>query len=181
MASKVEIIKLMALFEVAFPRNELKQGADELYFRMLKDLDYEALSAAADQLIATLVFYPAIAQWRQAALDIILARLAMPSAQEAWEEVQQACNRVGHRKIPSWSHPLIEKTVNSMGWVNICLSEEPDWQRNYFIKAYDLFLKRADEDARMLPSVRQVTDKFTLSAGMNPKQSMALLARRMEK
>jgi hypothetical protein len=181
LASKVEVIKLMALFEIAFPRNELKQGADELYWRMLKDLDVDALAAAADQLIATRAFYPAIGEWRQAALDIILARLLTPSAQEAWEEVQQACARIGHRKVPTFSHPLIEKTVNSMGWANICLSEEPDWQRNYFIKAYEIYLKRADEDARMLPSVRQVTDKYALEAGKNPQQAMTLLARRMEK
>jgi hypothetical protein len=177
MATKPEIAKLMALFEIAFPRFELKPGAPDLYYRLLQDIDGEILSAAANQLIATATFFPAISEWRQAALDIMTAKNNIPSAEEAWEEVQTACIRIGHYKTPTFTHPLIERSVQCMGWQNICMSEEPEWMRKDFIKTYNVFLKRAEDDVKMLPGVRKLTD--ALEAGKDASQAMKLLTRKM--
>jgi cytochrome c551/c552 len=52
-----------------------------------------------------------------------------------------------------------------MGWQNLCTSENAMADRARFIDAYNASVNTYVSDTRMLPSVKQVADKYALQAG----------------
>lgn len=168
MATKAEVIQLMTALSLAWPRYELRDETFDVYYEILKDIPTEALTEAAKQIMAEATFFPAISEWRKAAFDILTRRLQIPSQFEAWEEVIEKAARIGHYQVPEFSHPLIARSVECCGWRQICLSEEPEFERNHFYKVYESFRTRAQEEFRMLPDVRR-------AIGLPANQSSRLL------
>lgn len=66
-----------------------------------------------------------------------------PLAEAAWNEVSRNLNQYVK---PEWSHPLIEKTVRTMGFLNLCLSTNGDYDRVQFMKIYNSYKERERED-----------------------------------
>lgn len=167
MATKEEVIKLMTLMALAYPNYEVKEQAANLYCKMLADIDPRALEAAAQQIMATSVFFPSIAEWRKAAFDLLTNKAALPTAFDAWEEVMRKIGQRMSYDEPEWSHPLIARTVKTVGFKRLCNFnlDELSYERTNFYKVYESYLSRADEDMRMLPSVRAASQELT--AGIN--------------
>lgn len=68
-----------------------------------------------------------------------------PLAEDAWREVSKNLNQY---KKPEWSHELIAKTVKSIGYLVLCMSENPEFSRNQFIKTYEKYCNRQQQDER---------------------------------
>ena len=173
MATRDEVIKLMAVITLAYPNYEIKDGQPELYYMMLQDMDYSLLEAAAQQLIGISKFYPSIAEWRQTALDLKVKAANIPTAAEAWHEMKQSFRGFGDGSEPEWSHPLIAETVRLIGYYHLGhydLANE-SYERTNFFKVYESLAARADADMRMLPSVRE---SLQLTSGIK------MLAERMK-
>lgn len=165
MATKPEVVKLMTVMALAWPRYELPKQAFEVYFQILQDLPTDALEKASHHLMASSTFFPSISEWRTAAVDIMINKAGIPSEFEAWEEVVKELRLIGSYGKPRFSHPLIQRAVDTMGWRQLCASEKLDYDRAHFYKAYASLLNRATEDARMLPEIRrQVSGTKSLSA-----------------
>ena len=66
---------------------------------------------------------------------------------EAIEIVFKEISRVGSYGIPKFDDPIVEKTVNCMGWKELCRSDVEDRNiiRAQFFKIYDSFLNREKE------------------------------------
>lgn len=153
-----EMAKLMMVMSLTWPQAEVTPERIEVYAHYLEDIPTDALKAAADHLITTCVFFPSVAEWRSAAFDIMAAKHRIPTPFEAWAEVHEKMVHYGHTQQPEFSHPLIKKTVGVFGWYALCMSENSDYDRAHFTRAYAEFVQRAVDDMRALPSVRQFAE-----------------------
>lgn len=130
--------------------------------RCLADLAPAALEAAVLAHISTNKWFPTIAELREATLAMLPGQ-GIPTATEAWGEVMHAFEMVGYYHTPEWSHPAIAKTVDAMGWQQLCLSENGMADRAHFIKLYEVYVKRVRDDSLMLPEAKRL--KGELQAG----------------
>ena len=64
----------------------------------------------------------------------------LPSAAEAWEEVKNLVVKEGHRGSWTYSNPVIERTVKSIGKYEICMNN-PTVVMSQFMKMYEQFLQ----------------------------------------
>jgi len=162
MATFEQVAQILKLMAHAYPRYELSPDTIELYARMLSDIPLDALEAGTKEIMANNTFFPSIAELRNKALDIVLNARGIPSPTEAWEEVIRKINEVGSYNFPEFSHTLIDKSVRSFGWKRLCQSEQIEFDRTQFIKTYETYYNRAVYDAKMLPEVKAVSDKYAL-------------------
>lgn len=164
MATKKQIIKLMAVMSLAYPGFQIKDGQAELYFQMLSDIDDGLLETASKHLITTSKFFPSISEWRNAAFDLAIDRAHIPTQFEAWNNACQVMRRWGIYKgappTDEYSHPLVAKAVYVIGYNNLYNSNWTDFDRSNFYKVYESLTTRASEDIRMLPDVKAASGQL---------------------
>lgn len=129
--------KIITMLAAAYPNQALTTPTMQVYTQLLADLAYEQAQAAVIKHIATNKFFPSIAEIRKAALDVSIDSLPSPAG--AWSETQDQIRLIGSYGTPSFSNPLIAKTVSAMGgWVDLCRSEEPTGViRAHFLRIYE--------------------------------------------
>lgn len=175
MATAKEIAKVMGVMVHAYPRFELSPDSIKLYGQLLADIPVEVLEASAKQIMVESKFYPSIAEWREMALRLMTGAHNIPSEFEAWEEANEQvrlCGDYSHYTVqtrtPEYSHPLIEKAVEIIGYRNLLESTNPVADRAHFFKIYQSLVERAQEDMRLLPESKAVAgliaDQFNLLA-----------------
>lgn len=190
MATLSEVIKLMGVLSLAYPNYAPKQGASKVYHMVLEDIPYDALEAGAKACVAKQsAFFPSAGEWRNEAMNVMVNKLHIPSAFEAWENVQSEMRRCHdyyrwlgnpYAKMPEFAHPLIKRAVDIMGYVQLYESENQVADRAHFFRVYDSLLDRSIEEQKQLPAVRVVAEQYAnrqLEAGNAMKQ----LAERMTK
>ncbi len=149
-----------------------------LYARLLADIDPDLLRAAALHHIATNKWFPKVSELREAALALMLHNEL--TAEEAWGEVRRAIRRYGSYgafdpesqsyRLPPFNGSLIQRTVQIIGWRELCGSENEVADRAHFFKIYYSLAERRNAEAMLLPEIRQTIE--TLEA----KQRLPLLA-----
>lgn len=160
MASSLTISKVWRELVAAFPNNKIGEDTAIVYAATLKDIDDDALQAGALDCLARCKFFPTIAELREASFSVMSARIAQPSALEAWGEVRAMVERHGYYRTPDvtdFSNQAAGETILTLGWQAFCLSETGDemsW-RARFVELYEAKQARDRELGRMLPEVRR--------------------------
>jgi hypothetical protein len=172
---KKTIAVLASLWD-AKPMNAVK---GEYYLTALLPLDYHVVDAAIRRLAATHKYptMPSLNEILEAANDI--ANGPQRDPMEAWGDVVDAIHREGYCGSPSRviNDPLVLECVDSMGWLELCKSENDAADRARFcdlyaaktatVKAVELTGQRLPERAhglrenrprllRALPGERQI-------------------------
>jgi hypothetical protein len=158
--NRTEVAKLLGILRVAYPYFYSKNTSAEdigltveLWHDMLMDFSSEQAKLGLMKLISTHMEYPPnIAQVRKAIVETI--EPALPTSGEAWSEVQNAILSYGIYRTDEGLNSLSEvtlKAVKTMGWRELCISENQIADRAHFFKIYDVFAKRHDE-TRLIPS-----------------------------
>ncbi len=160
MANEQTVLRVIRLLSVAFPSRDVTEELVMLYSATLKDIPDDVLEAATLDVISRNIFFPSIGEIRAAAVNIATGIERYQTAAEAWGEVSRAIVRYGRDRQPQFENPVTEKTVNALGWRNLCLSTNQISDRARFIEAYNTYLQRARDDATMLPQVRALAEKF---------------------
>jgi hypothetical protein len=97
MANKSEINKMLFAMS-ALPncpiRNDNIEYVIDAYHFVLKDFDWDTLQAAAAQYLSNGTFFPAPGQLRQTVIEMRLSASGIPTAAEAWADVQGAVRQV---------------------------------------------------------------------------------------
>jgi hypothetical protein len=155
MASEIEILQVLKILGDVYSNYHLSSAAVEVYVQLLADIPGEVLKQAALDHISRSNFFPAVAELRTAAFDILEAILPIPTDYEAWAEVQAEIRRVGYVGQPQFSHALITKAIDLLGWRCLCLSENPVADRAHFVPAYQALRESIRRDARRLQLVQQ--------------------------
>jgi len=163
-----EFSKIMAFISAAINR-EIPVETYEVYYEMLRDMDYELAFAAAKKAIGEDEYptLPTIGKLRKAAQS--LCTMDRLSAPEAWGLVQKAIRRHGYygeAEAMALLPPEVAETAKQMGWAEICHSEKPDVIRAQFMRMYETTEARKKE-VDMLPDdvrrmVQGVGDKLKL-------------------
>lgn len=148
--------------------------AMELWFRQLMDIPYPVAEATLNKWVATNKWSPSIAEIRELAAEIQNGKL--PDWGEAWEETCKAISRYGYYRpkeaLASLS-PLTRKTVERLGFTNLCLSENPTADRANFRQCYEIVAKREQEAQVLSLPLQQIIQQ--LSDGMAPSSVQSLL------
>ena len=162
MAELKEVTKSLMYLAALYPRFVLTDPTIKAYHSILEDLSPELINKAVEDLGANSTFFPAAAEIRRAAFDLIDQAQGLPSASEAWGQVKGVYADVKQDKM----HPLTIEAINSLGGIHAYgqanIDAEASW-RARFVQAYDVIAKRKRRNMDMLPSVRQFADK--LAAG----------------
>lgn len=175
MADKKEIAQIVGVISAAYPNFSPTPQTVEVYYQCLNDLPVDELKAATLQCISELgrKFAPSVGELRGAVAEIRKSSMNTPSAYEAWQEVLQQMSAVGSYGIPEFSSPLIQRVVRSLGWRNLCLSENQTADRARFLQAYEQVLERATHENMLLPEVRNYIEArggVLLDSGAQIKQ-----------
>lgn len=148
--------------------------AMELWFRQLMDIPYPVAEATLNKWVATNKWSPSIAEIRELAAEIQNGKLL--DWGEAWEETCKAISRYGYYRpkeaLASLS-PLTRKTVERLGFTNLCLSENPTADRANFRQCYEIVAKREQEAQVLSLPLQQIIQQ--LSDGMAPNSVQSLL------
>jgi len=158
MATLAQVTKLMMGLAAAYAHApQLTEHNYRAYHRFLSDLPYEVLARAVEQVGSESEFFPPASRLRQVAFQLLEWADELPSAYDAWGEIQRSFATHGlYRGAPQWSHPLIGEVLQRVGgYANLCRSENSAADRSQFIRAYEDQLKRHRDKTRMLPRVRE--------------------------
>lgn len=159
MATEVEILKCLEELMQAYPNYTVPASTIPLYVKYLADVPVDALQLAVEGYVAGMMrdqaaFFPIVGELRNAAFDILDAASPLPSEYDAWAEVVARMQDTGHVRQPVFSHPLIARTVEQLGWRYLCLSEEPVADRAHFVKAYNSLAAQVRREQRNLPQIK---------------------------
>lgn len=134
----------------------------KLWYKMLKDLDYELCSAAVMKHISLSEFPPTIAGIRQACVSV--AAVDEMDWLEGWNLIQRVRCRYGYNRPEDALATLrkIDETTaevaGMLGWVNLCMSENPTADRANFRQCYETKKRREMEHAKLPPALRQTIE-----------------------
>lgn len=183
MANPIEVAEVVALISSAYPNFNATKETVGVYYETLQDLPVDLLRAAVLQCVAEdgRKFAPSIGEIRGAATEIRKTMAGVPSSYQAWEEVRMQMVDVGSYGSPTFTHPLIEKAVKSLGWRNLCMSEDQVSDRARFISAYEQFTDRASKDDMRLPQVKAYIEANGSKALPGPGEAMKQLTTKLER
>lgn len=182
MATPNDIQQVINMLMAAFPNFKPSELTPEIYFQTLQDIPSDELKAAVLQCLTESgrAFAPSIGEIRGAVSDIRRASANTPSAYDAWQEVCDQIRRVGSYGTPEFSSLLIQRTVNNLGWRNLCMSENQVADRARFLQAFEQLAERATKESMLLPTVREyIEDRggHLLDAPQEVKQLTARMAK----
>lgn len=163
-----EAQKLVTVLVTAFPTQLSRMSAEQqasmqaIYRRMLGDLGYPEANAAVERLLATSRFMPTIAEIRDAAHTATNGQKR--AGGEAWGDVLKAIRRYGYMRSPgtdfAFDDPLVHRCAASMGWSELCSSENATADRARFIDLYDQVSanERQNQIAGALPAISRLRE-----------------------
>ena len=154
--TRAETGQLLAFITALYPKIELAAATVPAWHEMLGDMPFGVAMAATKRVLSQQTFpsLPAIGEIRAAAADLTAPQLRDPG--EAWREVIEQVRRVGTYGQPQFSTPEIAMAVETIGWRELCLSEEGDGViRAHFFKVYAQYARRAREDAVLPDAVKR--------------------------
>jgi len=148
----------------------LDEDVCDIYFTMLTDIPDQLGYQAALKCLSENNFFPTIAELRKASANI--GTHCLPSPEEAWNEAHSLVRYVGNYGIPEFSHPLIKKAVDTMGWRELCFSENPSIDRAQFIKIYSTYRQREVNELITPESVKALGKSLSLELAVVSKSSL---------
>ena len=141
--TRAEAMRVFALLQGAYPRQELPASTESIYAAALGDLDVVAVERAVLFLIRTSRWLPTIAEIRE---HVAEEQVALPEPEFAWAEVRDAIGRYGlDQARPPWSCPEIGAAVSVLGWRTLCTTENSGRERERWIKTYAALRRRRIE------------------------------------
>lgn len=120
------------------------------WYMMVRDLPYEAANAAIQKYAATNRFPPTVADIRAQAAEITSGRQS--GWGEGWEKTMKAIRKYGYTNPEGALASLDEttrKTVERLGWMELCISENAMADRANFRVIYEQEQVRAKENAAL--------------------------------
>lgn len=157
-----DMAQILAILGAAYPRQVLSAEQLKLtmtvWLEILGDLPLAQVKLAVKAHCSNSQWFPAVAEIRQAALDLGETEADRITAGDGWAEVTKAFGRTGWGESPKFSHPRIKQAVDAIGgWRNLCVSsiDAAPTHRARFIQAFETYERRERTDRRMLPAVRE--------------------------
>ena len=125
--------------------------AIKIWFQLLGDLDYKVANAAIQKYILTNKKAPTIADIRELTTTVAIGE--KPLWSDGWEEVLNAIRRFGSYREEEALEAMTEttrRTVQRLGFKNICMSENIMADRANFRMIYEQIAER-EHTAKQIP------------------------------
>lgn len=159
MLTRQDIAKGVAITMRAYPTAAAKltprdqQGMIDAWLPLLEDLDLELFQRALARCLQTSIYVPSVAEIRRAAAD--LSAPPTDAGLQQWGVVLAAIRRVGvHRPAPPFEDPITASCVRSLGWTELCGSENATSDRARFIEAYNALAAAAKRERAVSPALQ---------------------------
>jgi len=141
----------------AYPYAQVSDQTVVVYIRGLSNIPSDDLDVVIQQCIAEKKYLPTVAEI-QDMYRSLSGSLAQLSSGEAWGEVHRAIARYGHIRKPQFDDDIIIRTVEAMGWNNLCMSENQAADRARFMQIYADISKRKESVDRLTPKSRKMLE-----------------------
>lgn len=152
------------------------EAAVSAWYEMLSDLDFDVASQSLRACVSTSTFSPSIAEIRRQARELQCDDV--PNWGEAWEEVVHAIRNYGsYREKEAYEHmsELTRRTVQCIGFRDICMSENVSIERGQFRSVYDQLARRERERKQMSPTLIAEIDRLKLNLSVKSIDNDKLL------
>jgi hypothetical protein len=154
-----ETTAILRLLAAAYPTQRQRMSRDDaramaaVYIAGLADLDADRVRAAVDRLVKSSRWIPTIAEIREAAVDV--AHGTRAPGGEAWGRCLALIRRYGSHRWPGIDFevgdPVLLATIRSLGWYDLCSSDNPHADRARFIELYDQLAQGERKEAAIAP------------------------------
>lgn len=139
------------------------QDAFNMWFALMNDLSYEVCSIAIKKYMLTNKFPPTVAEIRELASGIVNGDPLTWG--ESWERALNAVRRYGsyNQKAALDSlDPLTRKCVDSIGYMQLCMSENIMVERAHFQKIFEIYAKREQTEKQMPLALQQAISRLQI-------------------
>lgn len=158
-----EFLTISAMIKSAYPNANIMpdKNAINVWYAMLKDLDYKHANIAVMDHISSNKFPPTIAEIREKATELSFAPIGEWS--EAWGNVLMAIRKYGYieeGKALESMDEITRRCVKRIGFGNICMSENITADRANFRDIYVAEAKREKERNQLSLEVRTKKEKI---------------------
>ena len=155
--TKQDICALVALAASSNPTMQSKDPAPIVaaWSLMLADLDPVVAKAAVIKVCRESDYFPSVARIVAAAEELDPRNEKLPTAAEAWEEVEKQICSAGIYKPPVFSSELVRRAARSIGWLQLCSSENPAADRAHFLRLYES-MKNKRKEAKEIEQVMKI-------------------------
>jgi len=148
--TRQEALKLVAILEAAYPRQELRRDTVEIYAMFLQDLDYKLAERVIAQHIRTQKWFPAISEIREACAEMVHQ---LPTTEQALAIVRDAVRTANYSMVKS--NDLLHQAVDTVGWHKLLSSEYSEPLYRQIKEAYEKLRTRELQRLTALPKVGQ--------------------------
>lgn len=171
--TKNDVVRLFEILCSLWPSQAKNFNAGEVardtWYAMLGDKPLELVSLAIQKLAANSIYIPSIAEIRQT-----IAEMESPNdfidADEAWGIVYKSIGKYGYyngEKALASMPIIVADTVRTMGWRDLCMSENVGVDRGQFRRAYEIRLARTKERAQTPQRIMYEMDCLINGVGVN--------------
>ena len=127
------------------------QDAFNMWFALIGDLPYDVCNVSVQKYMLTNKFPPTVAEIREMAAGVVNGE--QMTWGESWEQVKKAIRRYGmYNKAEALASldPLTRKCVESMGFTELCLSENEMADRAHYQRVFENYARR-EQTAKQMP------------------------------
>lgn len=148
-----------------YPRENLlpNEAAMELWFQELQDLPYQVAEASLRKWVQTNKWSPSIAEIRGLAASCV--RPEIPDWGEAWEQTLKAIRKFGsyrQKEALESLDPLARKTVERLGFRDLCLSTNTMQDRANFRMIYENLSQREQTKQQIALPLQEAIGRLQL-------------------
>lgn len=139
--------------------------AFNMWFALLGDLPYEVCGVAIKKYMLTNKFPPTVAELRELATEVVNGEPLTWG--ESWERALNAVKRFGSynkQEALSSLDPLTRKCVESIGYMEMCMSENIMVERAHFQKIFEIYAKREKTEKQMPLGLQQAISRLQIKS-----------------
>lgn len=139
------------------------QDAFNMWYALLGDLPYDVCAVAIKKYMLTNKFPPTVAEIRTIASEVVNGDPLTWG--ESWEKALNAVRRFGSYNKEEALNSLdsiTRKCVESIGYLELCRSENIMVERAHYQKIFDVYAKREQTQKQIPPMLQQAISKLQL-------------------
>ena len=141
------------------------QDAFNMWFMLMGDLPYEVCNVAIQKYMLTNKFPPTVAEIREIAANVVGGDPMTWG--ESWERALNAVRRYGsYNQAAALDSldPLTRKCVDSIGYMQLCMSENIMVERAHFQKIFDVFQRREQTERQMPLGLQEAISRLQIKS-----------------
>jgi hypothetical protein len=161
--TKSQTLEIVARIYGAYGRAEPKGHQLASWHEAIGDIEPEIAMAACLEVRRNEDELPSVAKFLEY-VEAVRGQ-GLPSLNDAHIEVQNAMDLQGRYRVPVFTHPVIEKAVNAIGWEDLCNSLAGEWYWK-FSRAYENAVRQWRSETRSQPAL-PATRALQLTRGLS--------------